>query len=221
MNQQPYTCTQKYALKQSCWITFWKSARDRLWLAWAMLFIASTSGPVYFKASLPLMIACTSSALQPFTQVTEWHLCYWKSIFTHTSLNTSCKNRRNNTNTDKVLHCLQSFISQTISSQLIHTARLTGSAWSCTEACTWEQWGLLDCLWSHSLQTPHRSRSMQSWSHAHQQHAKPLFHRQMKCSAHKQHINNLTHSNLPCVNAYDSTCVVSVCACTLCVCVCK
>ena len=44
--------------------TFWNSASDRLWLAWAILFMASTSGPLYFRANLPLTIACTSSALK-------------------------------------------------------------------------------------------------------------------------------------------------------------
>lgn len=51
-------------------VTFWKSARDRLWLACAMLFMASTSGAVYFRASLPLTMACTSSALQSHKCIT-------------------------------------------------------------------------------------------------------------------------------------------------------
>lgn len=58
-------------------LTFWKSAKERLWLACAMLFIASTSAPLYLRANLPLTIACTSSALE------KWHKCQTSS--THCS----------------------------------------------------------------------------------------------------------------------------------------
>lgn len=44
--------------------TAWKSASERLWLAAATAFMASTSGPAYFSASLPLTMPFTSSGLR-------------------------------------------------------------------------------------------------------------------------------------------------------------
>ncbi len=33
-------------IKACCELTFWKSARDLFWLAWAIFFMASTFGPL-------------------------------------------------------------------------------------------------------------------------------------------------------------------------------
>ena len=45
-------------------LTSWNSARDLLWLAEAIVFMASMLGSVYRKANFPLKIDCTSSGLE-------------------------------------------------------------------------------------------------------------------------------------------------------------
>lgn len=45
-------------------LTSWNSARDLLWLAEAIVFMASMLGSVYRKANFPFKIDCTSSGLE-------------------------------------------------------------------------------------------------------------------------------------------------------------
>jgi len=83
-------------------------ASERLWLAWAISFIASTSLPMYFSASLPLTIDWTSSALKQFNQQNtvshrSFHHCFYnpmkksfntRSLISSTFVAINCKHTR-------------------------------------------------------------------------------------------------------------------------------